>query len=507
MESNMGLNVFRMFLIAAIVILAAGPDLYSQELLSDSIAPSVPSHVQLLSKTSGTIDLTWNASVDNSGIGVTYDIYFDDLPQETNIGDTAVHIENLTPGQTYTIYIISLDDNFNMSAPSETLTVTMDPDFYPPEAPANVKIEKVTAGTITFSWSPSKDDGAIANYIIAVNDNRYYTHTQDTMIDIWYRDPLSTHTMKVKAIDYGEHESAWSAELTATTTASKGSVLFIGNQAKGDPKYRRKLILADVELATIIEDMGYNVTFEGFYTAVPSPELCNKYDLVFVSSTLSSKVVKGYLTGTTTPLVIAEVYIGDDMGLWQDEVRDSVTDSVLVTGMGFDREHNGRVTITDNSHPLAAGLEGTFNLCTNIGELKWVSPADAAFKIAALENATDQYVIAAYEKGAILYDGTAATSRMVAFGLGDYTARYFTCEGLCLLKAAITWALNHAIPKCPCATEAIDTVDTTGQKTVREKDDNNDPDRGFCGSGTGVALFPLVVYLRVRRRKKRSVHR
>jgi hypothetical protein len=482
---------------------------FSQE---DTIAPSPPSNLVLIEKTTGTVTLSWSPSTDNQPGPISYDVYFNNYPQMNNITDTTVRVTELTPGESYTIYLFALDSSINISEPSETLFVTLDSDTDTPLPPSNLRVIDSTPGTITVGWSRAVDDGAIAQYIIGLDSKDFIAHTEDTSITIWHLDPKTSYAIRVKAVDYGEHESEYSPDISATTQAAKATIYYIANQDKKDPKYQRKLILADVELATILETMGYHVTLETFMTRVPSPETADKFDLVFVSSTILSSAVGGLLRGTKTPFVIPEVYMADDMGLCQDEITDSATDSIISTGIGFQRDHNGRITILDPEHPLAAGLSGTFAVCSIYTESKWIRPSDDAYKIASLEGEPDKYYITAYEKGATMYDGTPAPARMVTIGLSDYTGRYFTCEGECLFKAAITWALGHDQPECPCALISDTLSQDSSQldsSTIYTPNGEN-TDNGFCGTGAGLAFIPLIIiplrnYCRKRKRRRSTL--
>ena len=89
---------------------------------NDSIAPTAPSNLTASDITATTVDLTWNASTDN--VGVTgYNVYRDDSLVRS-VSDTTAHVTGLAAGTTYTFYVKAKDAAGNLSAPSDSVTVT-----------------------------------------------------------------------------------------------------------------------------------------------------------------------------------------------------------------------------------------------------------------------------------------------------------------------------------------------------------------------------------------------
>ena len=89
---------------------------------NDRTAPSAPQNLIAKSIADTYVDLTWNASTDNYN-AITYDIYKDNIIIGNTLG-TTYHASGLLPANTYVFYIKAKDSAYNISLPSNYLTVT-----------------------------------------------------------------------------------------------------------------------------------------------------------------------------------------------------------------------------------------------------------------------------------------------------------------------------------------------------------------------------------------------
>jgi hypothetical protein len=156
---------------------------------------------------------------------------------------------------------------------------------------------------------------------------------------------------------------------------------------------------------------------------------------------------KGVFKESTVPLLVFEVYMADDMAMANPVEIDSATDSVISRGIGHYDLHDCNVTIPAEmgTHPLSAGITGTFSLTPGIvSQIKWINPNDAAIKVAHIDTAENQWVLCAYDVGAQLVDGTAATGKRIAFGLGDYMPARLGYEGKELFDAMLRWCFDES---------------------------------------------------------------
>jgi hypothetical protein len=90
---------------------------------TDLLPPTAPGNLSLLSKTSTSARLSWNASSDDIGV-VGYNIYRDDKFYDSTRTSTTMTVPNLVPGKTYTFTVKAKDQVGNLSAASNILTIT-----------------------------------------------------------------------------------------------------------------------------------------------------------------------------------------------------------------------------------------------------------------------------------------------------------------------------------------------------------------------------------------------
>lgn len=98
--------------------------------LMDQEPPQAPGALRVTGKTRTSVSLTWNPSADNGSV-VRYQINRNGYVQvgtsaETSFTDTG-YIHSLSPGTTYTYIVRAIDQDGNLSPPSNTVTVTTDP--------------------------------------------------------------------------------------------------------------------------------------------------------------------------------------------------------------------------------------------------------------------------------------------------------------------------------------------------------------------------------------------
>ena len=89
---------------------------------ADTQAPSAPSSLAASNVTQTSVTLSWNASSDN--VGVTgYDVFMNDALLGTTTG-TSSNITGLSASSTYSFYVKAKDNAGNISAKSNTISVT-----------------------------------------------------------------------------------------------------------------------------------------------------------------------------------------------------------------------------------------------------------------------------------------------------------------------------------------------------------------------------------------------
>lgn len=150
----------------------------------DTTPPSVPTGLQAQSITQSSFILSWDESIDNSGIS-SYEVYIDSfLYSFTNGNTNQLLIIGLNPATTYNAQVTASDLSGNVSALSNPLAVnTAEPDNVPPVAITGLITIEILKTSAQISWNESTDNIGVAGYRIYV-DNIFTASTTDTIYQI-----------------------------------------------------------------------------------------------------------------------------------------------------------------------------------------------------------------------------------------------------------------------------------------------------------------------------------
>ncbi|MBX2845678.1 MAG: endonuclease, partial [Saprospiraceae bacterium] len=139
---------------------------------ADTQAPTTPTGLLGTNVTQTSVDLSWNASTDNLGVG-GYDLYQDGVYQGTYT-TTSTTLNTLTAGTTYLFYVVAFDAAGNTSGNSSQISITTDSA---PSGPVTVH-----EGYFESGWDGWSDGGGDCarysgsrsfegNYSIRIRDN------------------------------------------------------------------------------------------------------------------------------------------------------------------------------------------------------------------------------------------------------------------------------------------------------------------------------------------------
>lgn len=167
-------------------------------------------------------------------------------------------------------------------------------------------------------------------------------------------------------------------------------------------------------------------------------------DLVIVSESTTSMILRNKLKSVTTPIINYESFIQDEMGLTAVEPSgDPGEPEDFAYGV---REKDTGIDIVMPGHPLAAGLAGHVDIYRETREVTWGKVGGEAKVIATLTGKNEAAAIYIYDKGAELFDGTRAAGMRIGFFLEEEnitgTSNYMTEDGLRLFDAAVKFALE-----------------------------------------------------------------
>jgi len=129
----------------------------------DTQAPSAPANLQS-STTTTSIAISWDASVDNTGV-TGYQIWRDGVLHVTVNGTTLSFTDSgLAPEESHTYMVRALDAAGNSSDNSADLVAATTPDLQAPSMPGNLNFSGITTSSLSVSWSPSTDNIAVTSY-------------------------------------------------------------------------------------------------------------------------------------------------------------------------------------------------------------------------------------------------------------------------------------------------------------------------------------------------------
>jgi hypothetical protein len=168
--------------------------------------------------------------------------------------------------------------------------------------------------------------------------------------------------------------------------------------------------------------LGYTVTTVDD-SASRSTDATGK-DLVVITSTVLASNVNTKFRNVAVPVITWEHALFDDLA--------------MTSAGGVKRTGVRDLVITTPAHPLAAGLTGTVQVATAVGDFASGTPNGNAVVVATVPGTTTAGIFA-YESGAAM-PGRSAPARRVGLFLGDATPTILTAAGQALFDAAVGWA-------------------------------------------------------------------
>ncbi|QQS28119.1 MAG: T9SS type A sorting domain-containing protein [Sphingobacteriales bacterium] len=180
-----------------------------------------------------------------------------------------------------------------------------------------------------------------------------------------------------------------------------------------------------------LQSSGYTVTVVTQSNA--SSASATGKSLVVVSSEIDANVIGAMFKNVPVPFLSWEAWIFDDM---------CMTNSTSGTHFGQQTNNSTNLTISNATHPIAAGLTGTVSVYSTGQKMMWGVPNSQATIIAKVSNTSNKATIFAYETGTTMFNSLVAPARRVGFFLNNNTAGTLNTNGWNLFDAAVCWAMN-----------------------------------------------------------------
>lgn len=207
---------------------------------------------------------------------------------------------------------------------------------------------------------------------------------------------------------------------------SGGDVLFVA----GSPN----LSTSDQVIQNQFELLGYTVTVQDDDLSSDSDAIDK--ELVFISESVSSSKVTNKFANIAIPVISAEAYVFDDMGL---------TGAIKNSDYGALTEQTKLIVDSTNSD-LTTELSGEITVFDVPSKISWGISNNTALSIATLANTSNQAGIFAYDEGTTLVNGDIAAARRVGFFIGS-NAQNVTADGWALFASTVDWVTDTVTPR------------------------------------------------------------
>ena len=352
----------------------------------DDVPPVWPdgAAITVVTRLDKSVTFSWPAATDNLAVK-HYAVTANGQTLTTN--QTAITIEGLSPGATYTITVTAVDPSGNQTATPLAAEVTTTIDPTAPAFPEGsvITFSNVAVTSLRFDWPAATDNLAVTYYRVTVNDQVLTSSEDDRFYILTNLLPGTLYQVKVEARDAAGN---WSQPLTGeiTTPADVTAPTWPAGAALSTSAITETAMTLTWGSAT--DDVGvtgYKVTYNGQSVEVTG----NTY--------------------TVTGLTAATVYT------FKVEARDAAGN--------WSSTGPGTVMTTRGDHEAPTWPGGSLYLVAatkNSIQLGWTAAADNA-RVA-------QYRI--YMEDAELVTLNAGVSRFTVTDLPDSTAYDFRIEAV-----------------------------------------------------------------------------
>jgi chitodextrinase len=182
---------------------------------ADTTAPSIPTEITASGITETSLDLSWAASTDSSGVA-GYNIYKNGVLEKTVTGNET-SITGLACGSTYPFTIVAVDVNGNSPDASEPVSFSTSPcsDIVDPDGPTALSVTGIGAYSLELNWTASTDNVGVRAYQVYI-DNEFETAFFTTSATLYGLTCETDYTISIRAEDFSGNLSE-AAEIEVST--------------------------------------------------------------------------------------------------------------------------------------------------------------------------------------------------------------------------------------------------------------------------------------------------
>lgn len=425
-ETSWSTSVAATYVIKAIAYDNAGASTTSSTASVTVKAANISPTVTLISPKSGAsysnpaaIPLTANAG-DADGSIAKVEFYANGNLIKTELASPYTTTWSTKIAGTYDIKAIAYDDK-GATTSSSTAKVTVQAplavNILPTvniTSPVNGQIIESIDG-VKVSANATDKDGTIKKIEFFANGTLIGTQIDYPYWFNWNPVPGS-YQIKAKAYD----ETGAMAESAAVNLmVTRAKALFVSESETLNP--------SDAALKARLENLGFDVSVKGALES-NSDDSAGKR-LVVISSVSISRNIGMKFRDVKVPVVTWESHLLDDLGMAGLEPRVDY----------YTLPEQSKITVTNNAHPLAAGLNGDVTVYQSPGKISWGKPNGNAIKVANVSGQPDLSLLFAYDTGSVM-NGLVAPARRVFLFLEDNEGTSLTIEGQKLFDQSVIWA-------------------------------------------------------------------
>lgn len=178
--------------------------------IQDFSAPTVPTGIVMSDVGYCNVTINWLPSTDDTQISC-YELYRNDR-KIMSLTDTTYIDYELQPGTEYQYYIIAKDTTRNVSAASDTVSVTTLEDKVAPDIPCELEATQTTATSLKLEWKASSDNVSTTGYYVYRDGQKIATTSKPSFYDSGLI-VNSPYTYQIIAFDADNNESDFSKEV------------------------------------------------------------------------------------------------------------------------------------------------------------------------------------------------------------------------------------------------------------------------------------------------------
>jgi uncharacterized repeat protein (TIGR01451 family) len=315
------------------------------------------------------------------------------------------------PVGNYALTAVAIDDCGEPTTSSAVNITVSAPPVVSISSPAN-GAEYPAPAAVTIVANATDSDGTISKVDFYSNGGLLGTGTVNgsQYTFAWSNVAAGNYTLTAKAFD----NNGLNTTSAGVNIVVKGAALFVVGSTTLNP--------SDSVVKTRLEALNNIVTVKDASSATTADATGKA--LVVISSTVTPAAVGQKFRNVAVPVVTWESGLFLDMGM-------------VASGNNFGTKTNQtQVSITNPTHPLAAGLTGDVTVVPTGKTFDWGKPNANAISIAMVD--AQKTAIFGYEPNTAM-PGLTAPARRLALFLFDDTAASLNSNGLALLDAALRW--------------------------------------------------------------------